>query len=130
MKQGKIIEPAKVNIRPHERSTARAIARTGMVVEFVIKSEYTHTNSADLLIDGIVWEMKSPQTDKWTQLEKNLKRASKQSPYIIIDSQRVKRMQDRTIQNFLIAKFKANKSIKRLLFVNRRREVIDISDLI
>lgn len=127
---GKIIEPSRGNIREHERRTARAIANTGVTVEFMLEPEYDFTKTPDLIIEGILWEMKSPRTDKLSQIEKNLKRASKQSPNIIIDSQRIKHLPDKKLQYFLCNRLQAQRSIKRLLFVNRRREVIDINALI
>jgi hypothetical protein len=126
-KIGKIIEPSRCNIRDHERRTAKAIANTGLIVEFIPESSNDFTKSPDVLIRNVRWEMKSPKTDKMTQIEKNLKKANRQSPNIIIDSQRIKSIPDKKIQDFLVDKLKQQKSIKRLLFVNRRREVIDIN---
>ncbi|MCL2037682.1 hypothetical protein FWG95_01610 [Candidatus Saccharibacteria bacterium] len=71
--------------------------------------------------------MKSPNTDKTKQIEKNLQRASKKVPYVIIDSCRIKKLPDSKIQKFLIERFKAQKSIKELWYINRKREVVDIS---
>jgi hypothetical protein len=47
--RGKIIEPARCNIRDHERKTAKAIANTGCIVEFVLESDQDFTKSPDLL---------------------------------------------------------------------------------
>jgi hypothetical protein len=127
---GKIIEPSRGNIRDHERRTARAIANTGLTVEFVLASDQYLTKSPDLLIDGALWEMKSPKTSKLNQIQNNLKKANRQSAYIIIDSQRIKRLPDKKIQDFLISRLRSQGSIKHLLFVNRRREVIDINGLL
>jgi hypothetical protein len=129
MKIGKVIEPSRCNIREHERRTAKAIANTGLIVEFVPESKKDFTKSPDILIDGIRWEMKSPKTDKLNQIQNNLKKANRQSKYIIIDTQRVKRLPDKAIQNFLLTRYKNQKSIKGLWFVNRRREVVDITKL-
>jgi hypothetical protein len=76
------------------------------------------------------WEMKPPTTDKLKQIENNLKKANRQSNNIVIDSQRVRHIPDKKIQAFLLARLQSQKSIERLLFVNRRREVIDINALI
>lgn len=127
---GKIIEPSQGNIREHERRTAKAIARTGLIIEFVLVSKQDFTKSPDIIIDGVRWEMKSPTTDKLNQIENNLKKANRQSAYIIIDSQRVKHLPDKKIQEFLVSRLRAQKSIERLLFITRQRDVIDIGKLI
>lgn len=128
-KIGKIIVPPNCNIREHEYHTVRALAGVGLTVEFRPELNQDFTKSPDLMIDGARWEMKSPKTQKFEQIEKNLKRANKQSPNIIIDSQRIKYIPDERIKGFLMAKLRVQKSIKRLLFVNRRREVVDINKL-
>ncbi len=63
-------------------------------------------------------------------VERNLKRASRQSPNIIFDSRRMKYVPDKSIQKELVKQFKLTKDIERLLFLNRKHEVIDISTLI
>jgi len=128
-KLGKVIESPKCNVREHVRRTAKAIASAGLTVEFVPASDKDSTKSPDVIIGGKHWEMKSPKTIKMSQIEKNLKRASKQSKNIIIDSQRIKYIPDKKIQAFLVEKLQMQKSIEHLIFVNRQREVVDINKI-
>jgi hypothetical protein len=131
MKKGAVIIPSDArNIWPHELRTAQALADVGYSVTFLPESTIDGVKTPDVEIDGKKFEMKSPRTDKTTQVEKNLKKASAQSPNIIIDSQRVKRIQDNVLQKYLANRYEENKSIKNLLFVNRRREVVDIAGLV
>jgi len=130
MKQGKIIEPAGCNIHDHEQQTARALVNAGYTVRFIPESKRDGDNSPDILMNGELWEMKSPNTDKLNQIKNNLKRARRQSQNVIIDSQRVKYIPDQIIQKFLVARYKEQKTIKGLLFVNRKRKVIDITKLV
>ena len=126
-KPGKIIEPPHCNIRDHERQTAKVIANAGLTVEFISASNKDLSKSPDIMIDGRRWEMKSPKTNKMSQVEKNLRRASKQAENIIIDSQRIKHIPDKKIQDFLKERLKIRKSIKRIVFVNKRRKIVDIT---
>lgn len=127
---GKVIIPANVSPWDHELKTAQTLAQCGYVVEFVTVSNTLRSKSADVVIDGALYEIKSPKTDKLSAVERNLKRATKQSANIIIDSHRMSKLRDAAIQTFLAQKFKQQKAIKKILFVNRKRDVIDISDLI
>lgn len=86
--------------------------------------------TVDVLIDGLAYEIKSPKTDKLSAIKRNLKRAVKQSSNIIIDSRRMSKIHDATIQKFLLQKLKQQSSIKKLLFVNRKHQIINISDLV
>lgn len=78
----------------------------------------------------MLYEIKSPKTDKLSAVERNLKRATKQSGNIIIDSRRMSKLRDVTIQKFLMQKLKQQKTIKQILFINRKHEVTDIGDLL
>jgi hypothetical protein len=106
--------------------TANALGRAGYVVEFLVPESAQHAKSADVVMNGEVWEIKSPRTDKLSSIERNLKRATRQSSNIIIDSHRMSKIQDMSIQRLLIHKYKQQKTIKKLLFINRKREIIDI----
>lgn len=128
--QNKIIIPSGLNIWSHELRTAQALVKSGFTVEFIENSPRHQHKSPDIILGGLKWEIKSPKTDKLSAIERNLKRASKQSENIVIDSQRMSKLHDNTIQRKLTEKLKTQKAIKHILFVNRKRQVIDIGKLI
>jgi len=117
------------NIWDHEIITARALSKAGYTVEFLAAANTKDAKSPDILMDGELWEMKAPKTDKLSAIERNLKRATRQSSNIIIDSHRLRKIHDQTVQHFLIKKFRQQRTISKLVFINRKREVIDISQL-
>ena len=125
-KQINIIIPKGINIWPHELKTAQALANAGYNVEFLKTNNLSHSKSPDIKINELKWEIKSPKTDKLSAIERNLKRATKQSANIIIDSQRMSKLHDSTIQRMLIKKLNQQKAIKNIIFINRKRQVIDI----
>lgn len=125
--EGKIIIPSGVDVWPHELGTARALAAAGFAVEFVRRREGQHEKTPDLLIDGELWEMKSPKGSSMKAVERNLRKALDQSQRIIFDSQRMKGIPDKAVERELAACAAGRVAkIKRLVFVNRRRNVIDI----
>lgn len=128
--RGEIRIPAGINVWKHELNTANALAETGYVVEFLPTKDIKDTKSPDILMNSEKWELKAPKTDKLSAIERNLKRATKQSNNIVIDSHRLRKIHDSTVQAFLLQKFNQQKTIKKLFFVNRKRQVIDISKLI
>jgi hypothetical protein len=125
-KIGKITRPADANIWPHEEKTAEALAFAGYDIEFVRVSNIEYRRDADVYMDGIKWEFKAPKSGLLEAIERNLVKALKQSDKIILDSRRMKRVPDEAIQRELMTKAHTNKAIVRLLFVNRKGEVIDI----
>jgi hypothetical protein len=128
--KGKIIIHPEVNVWNHEILTAKALACAGYEIEFKINKNIEFTKSPDIMINNEDWEMKSPRSTKLVAIERNLKKAYHQSKNIVFDSQRMGRLPDKSIQKELIKQFNLTKNIKKLLFVNRKRDTIDISTLI
>ena len=114
----------------HEERTAKALAKAGYIVQFLPAENAHDAKSPDILMNGVKWEMKSPKMGRLSAVERNLKKAYRQSENIIFDSQRMGRLPDKSIQKELIKQFSLTKRMKRLLFVNRKRQTIDISTLV
>ena len=125
--RGKIIIAAGLNVWDHELRTAEALANVGYTVEFVPKSETDFQRTADVLIDGIYWEMKAPKSSKIHMVEQNLRRALRQSPNVVFDSRRMKGLPDSAIERELRKWSRELASLRRLLFVGRHSAVIDIA---
>jgi hypothetical protein len=124
--EGRIIIPSGANIWPHELKTAQALAAVGYTVEFIRKSERERERSADAYIDLLKWELKAPNGSSISLVEKNLRRAVKQTGNIVFDSHRIKRIPDSALKRELVKWTKEIKGIDRLKFITRHRVVIDI----
>ncbi|MBR0460990.1 hypothetical protein IJI91_03360 [Candidatus Saccharibacteria bacterium] len=125
-KLGKIIISAGHKPWPHEFRVAEILAINGYKVEFLLEISI---KSPDILLDGTEYELKSPETKKTSSIEQILRRALKQSPNIIIDASRIKMREDK-VQRFLIRKCREQKQIKRMLFITKKGNIIDIFGLI
>lgn len=124
---GTITAPSGLNIQIHEFKTARALAACGMNIEFIVPIDESHIKSPDILIDGVAWEMKAPKGSTVKTVERNVRKAVSQSPNVVFDSLRMKSIPDHAIERELRACANGRiKKLEKLLFVNRRREVIDI----
>ena len=62
--------------------------------------------------------------------EHKLKDATKQSPNLIIDTSRMKKVRDLKVRNFLVNQMRKQKQIKHMIMVTKRGQIIDISALI
>ena len=129
-KKGRIvISPGVKNILPWEIHSAIALKEIGYIVTFV--PAHNSLRSADAYLNNTLFEFKSPEGSTIKCVENNLQKALRyQSKNIVIDSIRMKKVQDRSIKNYLIAKMKRKHGIKRLIFVTRAGEAIDIGNLI
>ncbi len=70
--------------------------------------------------------MKAPKADNVRAIDRNIRRALHQSPNIIIDARRMKKLPDEVIERELRKHAREMRSIKHLWFINRQREIIDI----
>ena len=91
-------------------------------VEFVPTTE---RNTPDFLIDGVLWELKSPQGKGKNNIQRQLQYASHQSPNAILDASRSK-MHATKIKREVEYQFKIIRSVKRLLFVSKDKKVVEI----
>lgn len=121
MKQlrGKIIIAPDLNVWPHEYETAKALAMAGLTVEFIRRSEEHRTTSADVIVNGLIWEIKAPESDKAKVVEKNLRKALHQSKNVIFDARRMKKLPDTVIEREVRKWGFELRTIKHLIYVNR-----------
>lgn len=120
---GEIVIRNGANPWPHEIKTAEALAAAGYCVVFTVKSNVQHQKSADALIDGTLYEMKSPTSSHLSVVKKNIKKAMSQSMFIVFDSKRMKNVKDQQVLYELEKQLKENRKIKALLFVDKKRSV-------
>ena len=123
---GKVIIPSGVNVWPHELKTVQALSAEGWVIEFLSKNQHSYESSADIKMGNLEWEIKAPISNKLTSIERNLRRGSKQSENIIFDSRRMKRVPDEAILREVRTKAQHIKKLKRIIFINRHGQIIDI----
>ena len=112
---------------PHEMFAAEVLALAGHYVEFLREGDRP---SADIWLDGVAFEIQSPEAFNTNTFEHTLKDATKQSPNIIINMIRMKKVREQKVRMFLVNQMKKQKQIKRLLLISKSGQIIDISTLI
>lgn len=76
--------------------------------------------------NAVMFEFKAPLGLNIACIERNIKRASKQSPNIVLSSCRMKNIPDKSIINYLHNNNRLFRGVRRLLFVTRDGSLIDI----
>ena len=125
---GKIIIPANHPNppEPHEVDTAMILARHFQcVVEFIIPIDDYKRKSADILMQGIEWEIKSPYGASKSTIGNQFQFATKQSKNIILDTRRTK-LDDENIRKKVLIEIKKRSSIKKVILVNKFENVVEI----
>ena len=82
-----------VNVWPHELHTATALVNAGYNVRFIPANP--SLASADAYVNNVLFEFKAPEGSSIKCIDNNLQKAlRRQSKNIVIDSFRVKNVQD------------------------------------
>lgn len=114
------------NAWPHELRCARILAAQGHEIEFLPCIEGDGLKTPDLIMDSVIWELKSPESSNIKSLQRILRRASHQSQNVIIDCARATKLSDDRIERELRSLLPHIKAIKRLLMVKKDGTLIDI----
>lgn len=124
-KAGIFIEPGRI-LWPQEMRIAKILSLAGHYVEFLLERNSLPT--ADIKMDGVEYEIKSPETSKLTSIEQLIRKALKQSPNIIIDAARCKIRSDK-LSRYLIYKCREQKQIKKMSLITKSGQIIDIAKM-
>lgn len=125
-KSGNIIIPAGMKPRPqhHELHVASILSEHFKTdVEFILRA---NRPTPDFLIDGVIWELKSPTGTGKNNIQRQLQEAHRQSGNVIIDANRSK-MHAAKIKRQVEHQFKIVRSVRRLLFVSKTGKVLELT---
>lgn len=113
--------------KPHEIETALVLSKHYHVdVTFLAPINTYKRKTPDIEMSGVQWELKSPTSkSKKSTIRNQVAEASHQSKYVVIDGNRTK-LEDDFIQCELEKEFKSRKGLKRVLYVNKKKVVIEI----
>ena len=134
-KKGKQQNPGQVIIptshpnppEPHEIDAAWVLARHfRCTVEFLIPVDDYKRKSADIVMLGVEWEIKSPHGASKSTIGNQFQYASKQARNLILDTRRTK-LDYAIIENRVLVEIKKRPAIKRVLLINKSGVVIEMS---
>jgi hypothetical protein len=123
-----VIIPENFNKPPeqHEIETAWIIAHHyNQVIEFLKPIDDYHRSTPDIIMGGQLWEMKRPMGKSRLNIERQIKRALKQSPNIIIDGRSLNTADD-ILERKLHYVTTHHQSVRKLLFITKEKNVVEI----
>lgn len=122
--KGKLITN-DVALQPHELATVEFLVnQCGKIISLIVPSYTPHNRNPDFVMDGVLWEMKSPQGREPRTLEHAFKNAAKQSENIVIDLRRMTLDTDKALR-ILQKHFLLSRHVKRLCIVTKVEKVVD-----
>lgn len=124
--KSRIIIPGDAYPENHEIATAHVLANLNLGdVEFLVPSRTQGVCTPDITWRGLDWEIKSPVGAGKRMVEGLLRKALRQSKNVIFDNRR-SRTKSLVILKELRRQAKMTHSLKRLVFIDKEEDVIDI----
>lgn len=114
----------KHTIARYEISAAKLLAKHFKAdVEFIMRTNY---KTADFLINGEEWELKSPTGSGKYNVEHQIKDAVKQSCNVVFDARRSK-IHMTKLRHEVQYQFERIKAAKRLILIDKTNQVVELS---
>ncbi|HEY1645472.1 MAG TPA: hypothetical protein VGF75_03735 [Candidatus Saccharimonadales bacterium] len=127
LKTGRIIIPNGIYPEKHELATANVFTKLGKDMEFLAPSKTRHARTPDVMIEGVIWEIKSPTGSSRYTIQNQFKRAAQQSQNLILDGRRIK-LQVEYIEKEVAKQISLRKSIRKLKLITKTGRFGTITD--
>jgi hypothetical protein len=124
-KQTTIAIGGDIRLEKHEVESIDFLKGLGKSITLIPNSKTKNQESADIIMDGAEWEIKSPIGKGKRNLENTLKKASHQAPNIIIDLRR-NEIPESKIINRIKRITKLRSRIKKLYVITKSEEFVRI----
>lgn len=117
--------PSSIQPKPEGQEISAAFLLCDFLRADISFIQRQPTKSADFLINGRPWELKSPKGAGKRTIQRNLQTALKQSNNIIFDARRCKIHTKKIITDLQLQSSKTSK-IKRLLLITKTGDILVI----
>ena len=125
MSKHNVIIPIDMNPRPENHEISAAMILADYFCSDALFLKATGTNSPDISIKGVQWEIKSPIGSGKNNIRKSMREAAYQSVNIVIDLRRSKLHQTRAL-GYIKQYFAHPNRLKRVLVITKLEKVLEI----
>lgn len=115
----------KTSATPAELLARKYLAEHGFHVEIIEPSNTPKNRNPDFLIDGKIWELKTPTTNNKQTIARKIRKGSRQAENLIIDLRFVK-MANSSAINILNFHFHRSRRIKRMMIIDKTGHLLTL----
>ena len=119
-----ILTQNKVHLKEHEYMTVKLLLEAGYDIELIPPSAIKGLRMPDIVMQGVAWEMKSPEGNGKYTMKNAIQNASHQSQNIVIDLRRSP-MTEKTAIRELENYFKLSRRLKRMKIICKDEKILD-----
>ena len=121
-KKGKIT-PNGVVLETHESAIVVYFTELGYDIELIKPSRTPRQKSADFLMDGVAWEMKSPMGKSCVTIDHMFQKAAKQSSNIVIDLRNSKADESKALKG-IEKRYEQTRACRKLRIITKSGELL------
>ena len=114
----------KVHLKEHEYRTVKLLLELGFDIELIPPSAIKGIRMPDIMMQGVAWEMKSPEGKGKYTLKNAIQSASHQSQNIIIDLRRVPSNEQSAVRE-LENHFHLSRRLRRMKIICKEDKILD-----
>ena len=120
------VNKRNIKVEPHEDSTALYLTQFGFDIDIIEPRNTNKARTADIMMSGVMWEMKSPTSNNRATIKSVFRKAASQSDHIIFDLRRVKN-HDKDVEKQLLTIFSGRGRVKKLMIIRQNGELLEFS---
>jgi len=110
---------------PHEEDVAKILAHHyETTVEFIMPIDDYKRKTADIMMNGVAWEIKSPKGNSKSTIGTQFSRASKQANNIVLDTRHTKLKYER-IETSVKLEMKKRHTIRKVILINKTKKIVE-----
>ena len=114
----------KVHLKEHEYRTVKLLLELGFDIELIPPSAIKGIRMPDIMMQGVAWEMKSPEGKGKYTLKNAIQSASHQSQNIIIDLRRFPSNEQSAVRE-LENHFHLSRRLRRMKIICKEDKILD-----
>lgn len=122
-RRGKFLKNG-VKLEPHEEATAKFLILYGFTIDVMKPVNTPKVKNPDFLINGVIWETKSPEGVSKKNIERKFHEASRQAHNLIIDLRRI-RQPAKSAEQETVKQFFKSSGIKHLMIITKEEKLLD-----
>lgn len=126
-KKGTIKVESGAQVSAYEYAAAEYFRTAGNTVVFLTPSRIPHRRTADILLDGQPWEIKTPFGNGSRTIQDILRSGKRQSDSIVLDLRFTKRTEQQALTEATLF-FARSRSLRRLCIITKSRTPIWLED--
>jgi hypothetical protein len=124
MKQG-VFKQNGVHLQEHEYATVKLLLKKGFDVELIPPSRIKNLRMPDIMLQGVQWEMKSPNGGGKNTIRHTIQNAGHQASNVIIDLRRCPIQEEKVIREIKYY-FNISRRVCRMIVITHDEELLDI----